>query len=537
MPLGYAATTCFRFPMKTAATSAQQKTPLLPLPVLLLLGFTTILHVALVFRFPLAPDETYYWEWSRRGLDWGYYDQGPMIAWVIRAFCSWMGDTELAIRMPTLIASLCGQLFMYFFSRDLFGPRVAFWSLWPLAFTPFALAGGFVATYDPLVVMFWAMALYFVSRAIFFGNAWAWLAFGFALGFGMLSKYTMFLFLPCLALFCFTIPEYRRLFFLPKPWLAIFIGFAILAPNIFWMSQHDWITVSHVEQLTASRADKPLLTRIGSYLGTQAGLITPVLFFLTITSLFWTARRTSGKLDPRRWFLFCFSAPILLFFGLETFRGSVLPNWPILGWLTVPTAIAAWVEHANNTTKRARSVAYASSIVVAVIFSLLIVYTELLATVGIQVPIAWTRQVNRMFGGRELAAAADRVKRDMELETNGRVAVAGTHYDTSSRLAFYMEGKPLTLCLFLGTRLNQYMYWNRAVAPNDGDAMLIVGDYPIDSPKRPPYEKLFDRVVQIDEPVPIYRRPLYDEPVHTYYIYRCYGFRFDESAISPRIER
>lgn len=522
--------------MKTRTASLEDKTALLPLPVVLLLGFTTLLHVALVFRFPLTADETYYWEWSRRWLDWGYYDQGPFVAWAIRASCSLLGDTEIGVRMPTLVASLIGQLFLYFFSRGLFGPRVAFLTLWPLALTPFALAGGFIATYDPLVVMFWAMALYFFTRALF-GSRWAWPWFGVALGLGMLSKYTMILFLPCLALYCLTIPQFRGWFIRPAPWLAILFGIAILSPNIWWMSQHDWVTISHVEQLTASRADKPVLDRIGAYLGAQASLITPIVFFLAIISLVWTARRDSQGFEPNRWLLFCFSAPILIFFLLQTLRGSVLPNWPILGWLTVPTAIAAWVEYAGNHAKKARQIAFVCSIIFASIVSLLIVYTELLAIIGIHVPMSWSRQVNKMFGGPEIGAAAGKVKREMETETGGRVAIAGTHYDTSSRLAFYMDGKPQTMCLFLSTRLNQYIYWNSQLVPKDGEAMLIVGDYPIDSPKRPPYESVFDRVVQIDELVRIYRRPLYDEPIQTYYIYRCYGFRYDESAISPRIER
>src|SRR5205085_9825181 len=100
---------------------------------------TTLLHVGLIFRFPLAPDECYYWQWSRH-LDLGYYDQGPMVAWVIRGCCVLFGDTPLGVRAGIVLASLGTQLYLFFLARDLFGARVAFLSLIPATLTPLALA-------------------------------------------------------------------------------------------------------------------------------------------------------------------------------------------------------------------------------------------------------------------------------------------------------------------------------------------------------------------------------------------------------------
>src|ERR1051326_5807792 len=84
--------------------------------------FFTVIHTGLAFKFPLAADETYYWEWSRH-LDWGYYDQGPMIAWWIKAFCLIFGNTVLGIRSGIIVASAITLVFSYLLARDLLGPR------------------------------------------------------------------------------------------------------------------------------------------------------------------------------------------------------------------------------------------------------------------------------------------------------------------------------------------------------------------------------------------------------------------------------
>ena len=43
----------------------------------------------------LIQDEAYYWQWSRH-LDWGYYDNTPLAALVIRAFTTLLGSTRSA---------------------------------------------------------------------------------------------------------------------------------------------------------------------------------------------------------------------------------------------------------------------------------------------------------------------------------------------------------------------------------------------------------------------------------------------------------
>ena len=70
----------------------------------LIVGVAVLRLAYLAFYCPLelAPDEAYYWDWSRQ-LDWSYHSKGPLVAWLIRLSCECFGDTMLAVRVPAVI--------------------------------------------------------------------------------------------------------------------------------------------------------------------------------------------------------------------------------------------------------------------------------------------------------------------------------------------------------------------------------------------------------------------------------------------------
>src|ERR1700750_117950 len=54
---------------------------------------------------PITFDEAYYWMWSKN-LAGGYYDHPPMVAYVIRAGTMIAGDTELGVRLVSILLAL-----------------------------------------------------------------------------------------------------------------------------------------------------------------------------------------------------------------------------------------------------------------------------------------------------------------------------------------------------------------------------------------------------------------------------------------------
>src|SRR6185312_6878201 len=54
---------------------------------------------------PITFDEAYYWMWSKH-LAGGYYDHPPMVALVIRAGTMIAGDTELGVRLVSILLAI-----------------------------------------------------------------------------------------------------------------------------------------------------------------------------------------------------------------------------------------------------------------------------------------------------------------------------------------------------------------------------------------------------------------------------------------------
>src|ERR1700751_6314441 len=71
---------------------------------LTLLALVALRLVAAAFT-PLTFDEAYYWMWSKH-LAGGYYDHPPMVAFVIRAGTMIAGDTELGVRLVSILLAL-----------------------------------------------------------------------------------------------------------------------------------------------------------------------------------------------------------------------------------------------------------------------------------------------------------------------------------------------------------------------------------------------------------------------------------------------
>ena len=508
-----------------ALPTAERSTPNAALPALIIFAFAA-LHLHLALRFPLAPDETYYWEWSRRPA-WGYYDQGPMIAWWIRAGCFLFGETQLGIRAPIIVAFALTQVFIYLLARDLAGFRPAILALALSGITPMALAGGFIATYDPLVALFWAASLYFATRAVFHDSRPAWLALGVCFGLGMLSKHTMVLLAPCLLLFLLHYAQ-RRWLRRAEPYMALAVGLAIYSPNLLWQARHEWVTFDHLFNLTGKGTDHAFPRRFGDFLGSQVGLITPLVFLGFVIALFWAFRTRHEELGERMRLLFCASAPVLVLFLLMTAKSKVQANWAVTGWVAPPILFAAWLAHGGI---RVRQFGYAAGALCGLL-SILMIVPEIRAMIGVRIPKGWD-QMNKLYGGRILGSYLQAERDRMQREIGRRVRVGSTTYDATSRISFYLNGQPEACNLFLGTRPNSYLLWHEAECPNPGDHMILSDDHAPGEPGRPPFEAVFERVEPIRAGIPVWRAGIYREPVHTYYLYRCFNYRPNPSFERP----
>src|SRR4051795_13251247 len=71
---------------------------------------------------PLTFDEAYYWTWSKH-LAGGFYDHPPMVAIVIRLGTLIAGDTELGVRLVSILLGVRLSFAFYRPAEILFGGR------------------------------------------------------------------------------------------------------------------------------------------------------------------------------------------------------------------------------------------------------------------------------------------------------------------------------------------------------------------------------------------------------------------------------
>ena len=87
--------------------------------VLTILALVALRLVAAAFT-PLTFDEAYYWMWSKH-LAGGYYDHPPGVALVIRLGTMIAGDTELGVRLVSILLALPMSWAVYRAAAILFG--------------------------------------------------------------------------------------------------------------------------------------------------------------------------------------------------------------------------------------------------------------------------------------------------------------------------------------------------------------------------------------------------------------------------------
>src|SRR3954468_32904 len=120
------------------------------LVLVLTLGFVS--HVLYLNRdcpIDLSGDEAQYWDWSRH-LDLSYYSKGPLIAYLIRASCSILGDTMPGVRLPALLLAVGTSSCIYWLTLRLFrSDRLALAAFLIGGIVPMYAAGGTLMTIDP----------------------------------------------------------------------------------------------------------------------------------------------------------------------------------------------------------------------------------------------------------------------------------------------------------------------------------------------------------------------------------------------------
>jgi len=298
---------------------------------LLVILATTLLHMVIAVSTPVSGDEAYYWDCSRH-LDWSYFDQPPLVIWAMIPFREILGETNLAVRAPAILASLLIALSLLPIVRRLGGGhREAGIAYLLLHATPLVLLGSSYASTDIAMIAAYTLATW-AAMAVADGDIRGWWGFGLAIGLGFLAKFPMVLALAVI-LAAVIWGKGKRHLRSATPYLAAILAFACTAPVWIWATQHNWVNIAFQLEGRHQSADFTL-KYFGEYLGANLLLLSPT-FAIALGAAWWIAR----KRNEPAWRVALVSAITpLAFFGLLALRSRMSPHWGAPG-LVVATAM------------------------------------------------------------------------------------------------------------------------------------------------------------------------------------------------------
>ena len=434
------------------------------------IALAVLLSAALV-RFilgtivPLVPDETYYWEWSRR-LAPGYFDHPPAIAFLIRGGTALLGDTPNGVRLLPQLAGLVAMLGCVRLAAVLGGPAAARRAALVTVGLPLASIGLIVATPDSPLLMMAALTLLAMVQAVRAGaDGWSsfrwWLAAGACLGLAFDAKYTAVL-LPLGALIAMVSNrDLRAQLARPGPYVAGVVAIAMTTPVILWNARHDWASFAfQLHHGLGTGRGSPLLREL-DYVGAIALLATPILFVLLTIAV---GRAIKRRIGPELYLLGVVATTWVAFFAYTSLRHRPEPNWAAPALLAaVPLlAVAKWGARAELWLRRGILLAVGVTVVT---------YAGLASPSAL--PVAARRALVRSFDWDPLALSVTLARG--ELAHSSSPWIAAERYQLASELAFRLPDHPTVFALNFAGRPNQYDYWpgfpERA---RIGDDLLVV---------------------------------------------------------------
>ena len=466
------------------ASSPAEPTPaddarLWRLALLVVLG-AAVLRLLLSFLVPLFPDETYYWEWSRRPAA-SYFDHPPGIASLIGLGTSIFGDTRAGIRFGPALAALVGSLALVFTARRISGGGAALVTAAVLACMPLAAAGLVVATPDAPLLAAFAIGLWAVVRAVerapgsMSEIAW-WCVAGLAMGAAMLSKYTAVLLPAGVALGFALDPRLRSRLLSFGPWIGVGLGVAAFSPVIMWNARLGWPSFAFQARhgLEAKGVEPGVLSIVlnalkneAELLGGQLGLVSPILFLLiAMAVLLALGEALAGRGDERRSVLAFVAITAFSVFALSALKRNVEANWPAPAYVAgvVVLATVSWTAVSRRWLRWGLSL---GGLIIGVI---------LLQAIVQLLPIdPYDDPIGDAHGWDTVAAAADGAIVDLRAEGCPQVWVASNRYQETSELAFHLAGQPEVFSLNIDSRTNQYDLWPTFTeVAEPGDCLLFV---------------------------------------------------------------
>lgn len=297
----------------------------IPIRLLAFVLALTALRLVLAAAIHPTEDEAYYRLWAA-GLQAGYYDHPPMIAWWIRLGQIIAGDTPLGLRLIPVLASAIVTLLVFDLAKRLglsiqSAERASVW----YSATLLAGLGANIATPDSAATLFWICTACCLIRTEDEGEEPWWIAVGVSAGLACLSKYSA-LFLAPGAVGWLLWRYGPKGLLRPWPWAAVLIAAAVFSPNILWNAANGWEAFSKQFGRVAATHFRPSL--LVEFLVSEALLLNPLITPFAVAGLIGAFRKGDGRGRNPLLPLIFLSVPFAVYLCLHSLHDRVQAHWP-----------------------------------------------------------------------------------------------------------------------------------------------------------------------------------------------------------------
>jgi 4-amino-4-deoxy-L-arabinose transferase-like glycosyltransferase len=372
------------------------------------------------------------------GKEWqiGYWKHPPLPWWLAAAVYRLFGDERAVYVLGPLSTAIC------------------MWAAWRLGCMVLSAQWALIAAlslegmhfynysavmfaHDQCQLPFWALAGWFLYRAITLRKALDWVLSGFFLALAFWSKYACLLLIGTILLMFLFDPTARTSLRSRGPYLMA-VSFAVVtAPQAWWLVRSGFQPFQYIDQraIMATHWSHYLVFPV-RWMASQVGLLAPTLALLAI--MIWPpALRSQLQGDagfPRRYLTLLALGPfVLMTLAAFVSRRSLHAMWGYPLWTFAPLALLLWfAPRLEPAPARLRWFMLA-------FLGVFTFYPVAYAATIFAEPLVRDRLQAQQFGGRFLAKAVTDAFRQ---RTHGALAyVTGTEF-VANNVAVYSDDRP-----------------------------------------------------------------------------------------------
>ncbi|MBI5249409.1 MAG: glycosyltransferase family 39 protein [Desulfomonile tiedjei] len=505
------------------------------LPLLAVIGGVFLWRVLFATGFNLIPDECSYWTWSRR-LDWSYFDNSGMVAYLIRLSTEILGQsTPYSVRLPFVILSGFTTYLVYTVSRLLFRNRArALFCATLFNLVPPSLLGGAAAIHDNALIFFWLLALCAAAQYLKTNDLKCFYFMGIAAGGAILSKYTGVLVLPCLLFFLLWNRQHRPLLLRKEPWIGALIAVVFALPILWWSYSHDWASLYHIFFIGsgAKAVSRRILDGLGYHVA-QFGLVSPFFYLALIVASVAALTRNLREPKPEETLLLCFGMPAIIF-GAMAFKGHVEANWgfiayPSLAILAVETILTARKNDAGGVWKLFSRRHLKWGLILAVGPVLVVVAHAYIGLIPAFLEKRYAKEDRIIWETRGWKDLGNHVAK---YQAEGEI-ISADSYQLCALLEFNIPRQPKVRYLAPWKRPTQFDVWEPSFDNMKGRDILFVTPIPL-KPSSDSLTTIYENFAAVEE-LPSFHVMYHRESIRNIHLYRCKNFDpFSPRRLGPR---